>query len=91
MTRTVPTSDNDGFSLAQCLADRRLARKIRLALHATGRNTLRRCEIAVYADVAVLRGRVPSFHLKQLAQESVLHVDGVARVENELRVTRITS
>lgn len=88
MTRPVSTSGNHSLPLAQRLADLRLAREIRLALQALGRNTLRRCEIAVRADVAVLRGRVPSFHLKQLAQEFVLRVDGVARVANELRVTR---
>jgi len=36
--------------------------------------------------VVVLRGRVPSFHLKQLAQEVVRHTDGECRIVNDLEV-----
>lgn len=42
------------------------------------------CE--VHGSRVVLEGSVPSYHLKQLAQAFVLKVDGVARVENRLRV-----
>lgn len=34
----------------------------------------------------ILRGSVPSYHLKQLAQVHALRVDGVGRVENRLEV-----
>lgn len=36
--------------------------------------------------IVVLRGRVPTFHLKQLAQEVVRHTDGECRIVNELEV-----
>jgi hypothetical protein len=36
--------------------------------------------------VAVLRGRVPSYYLKQLAQESVRRLDGTCVIVNELEV-----
>jgi osmotically-inducible protein OsmY len=34
----------------------------------------------------ILRGSVPSYHLKQLAQVHALRVEGVARLENRLEV-----
>ncbi len=36
--------------------------------------------------ILVLRGRLPSFYYKQLAQEAVARVRGVARVVNEIEV-----
>jgi osmotically-inducible protein OsmY len=33
-----------------------------------------------------LRGQVPSFYLKQLAQEAVIGIDGVRQVVNEIEV-----
>lgn len=37
-------------------------------------------------DTAVLRGRVPSYYLKQIAQTVAGDVDGVERVVNEIDV-----
>ena len=34
----------------------------------------------------ILRGSVPSYHLKQLAQEHALRVEGIGRLENRLEV-----
>lgn len=36
--------------------------------------------------VLVLRGRVPSYYCKQLAQETVAHVPGVTEVANAIEV-----
>lgn len=36
----------------------------------------------------VLRGRLPSFYLKQLAQEAVAGLDGVREIVNEVEVER---
>jgi osmotically-inducible protein OsmY len=36
--------------------------------------------------VLVLRGRVPSFYLKQLAQERVTSLDGISKVVNQIEV-----
>jgi osmotically-inducible protein OsmY len=36
--------------------------------------------------VLVLRGRLPSYYLKQVAQEAVGRLAGVDRVENQIRV-----
>jgi osmotically-inducible protein OsmY len=38
-------------------------------------------------DALVLAGTVPTFHLKQIAQELAAHTRGVAKVENRLQVT----
>jgi len=38
------------------------------------------------AGVLVLRGQVPTFYQKQLAQEAVLRVEGVAQVVNQVDV-----
>ena len=39
--------------------------------------------------VLFLRGRVPSFYDKQVAQETVARVDGVAQVVNETEVAAL--
>ena len=36
--------------------------------------------------VLVLHGQVPTFFQKQLAQEAVLHLEGIAKVVNEVEV-----
>jgi hypothetical protein len=37
-------------------------------------------------DVLVVRGRLPSFHLKQMLQSLLGKVEGVARVDNRVHV-----
>jgi hypothetical protein len=37
-------------------------------------------------DVLVVHGRLPSFHLKQLLQNVLARLDGVARVDNRVHV-----
>jgi hypothetical protein len=36
--------------------------------------------------VLVLRGRLPTYYLKQVAQEAVAHLEGVQGVENQIQV-----
>ena len=44
-----------------------------------------------YLDgVLILRGRLPTYYLKQLAQESVADLDGVDRIENQIQVVTPT-
>jgi hypothetical protein len=43
-------------------------------------------------EVLVLRGCLPSYYLKQIAQEVVTHqVQGVGRLDNQIRVVRPAS
>ena len=50
------------------------------ALHFVG------CEVS--GNRVILDGVVPSYHLKQLAQEFAQRVEGVGRIENRLEVKR---
>jgi len=47
---------------------------------------LRKVTCSVHDGVLVLRGRVPTYYLKQLAQTIGTSTDGVQQVINDLRV-----
>ena len=63
-----------------------LSAEIERALHATGYRPLRGVDIAIHCEVVFLRGRVPTYHMKQLAQAAALAVPGVCEVRNELDI-----
>lgn len=48
---------------------------------------LRRISCECKHGVLFLRGRLLSFHEKQVAQETVARIDGVTQVVNEIEVT----
>ncbi len=56
------------------------------ALRSTGYQCLRGIEVIVDYGVAILRGHVSSFHMKQVAQTVARVVPGVREVRNELNV-----
>lgn len=66
--------------------DVHLARRIDHALRATTYLELRKLDILVEGRVAILRGTVPSYFLKQIAQTAALGVSGVCELQNELDV-----
>jgi hypothetical protein len=72
--------------LAHDLMDMDLAERIVRALRATGYPPLRAVEVAVRDRRVVLRGRVPSFYMKQIAQAAVLAVPGACALCNALDV-----
>jgi osmotically-inducible protein OsmY len=83
----------DGFptslrSLVQALEDLALAERVERALHATGYPALRRIAVTVHARVVILEGRVSTYHLKQVAQETALTVAEAQQVCNNLEVAR---
>ncbi len=47
---------------------------------------LRRVTCENRGDVLVLKGTVPTYHLKQIAQELAAHTCGVRAVKNEVHV-----
>ncbi len=49
--------------------------------------TLKRIRCEVQEDIVVLRGRLPSYFLKQMAQTLCGQVLGVRSVRNEIEVT----
>ncbi len=64
------------------------AERVRLALSAAGYGPLRHVEVTVQAGAVFLTGQVPSYHLKQLAQEAALAALATHRVRNDLAVAR---
>jgi osmotically-inducible protein OsmY len=65
-----------------------LAERVERALRATGYGPLRDIQVAVQPRLVILGGRVPSYHLKQVAQTTALTVLGAHQVRNDLDVTR---
>jgi hypothetical protein len=56
------------------------------ALRASPYFPLRAIRCRCDGDVIVLEGRVSSYHHKQLAQETVAHLDGMPTIVNEIGV-----
>ena len=65
-----------------------LQETIELALRACGYLDLRELDVTVHGKDVVLRGRLPSYFLKQMAQTTVLRVQGISRLDNEIDVIR---
>ncbi len=65
---------------------RTTAQAARECLATSPYHPLRRIFCEYDRGILVLRGRLPSFYYKQLAQEAVARVRGVARVVNEIEV-----
>ena len=59
---------------------------IQEALLLTGYGELRRVEVECDGDAVTISGRVPTYYLKQLAQNAALDVPGIERFFNELVV-----
>jgi hypothetical protein len=49
---------------------------------------LRTVSCDFHHGVLILRGCLPTYYLKQLAQEAVAHLNGVDRIENLIQVVR---
>jgi hypothetical protein len=60
------------------IASERVLLEARRRLRATGHRALRQVECEYFNGVVVLRGRVPTYYAKQIAQ-AVLLIDPVAR------------
>lgn len=69
------------------VTDAELEVTVRLALRST-HFPLRAVDVVVTAGRVILIGRIPSFYLKQVAQEAARRVPGVSGFENRLVVER---
>ena len=49
---------------------------------------LRGIQVESEGDTLVLKGAVASYYMKQLLQESLRHVEGLARIENHVKVVK---
>lgn len=66
--------------------DARKLRQIRESWAASGYRILQRVELDLDNGRLALRGSVPSFYLKQLAQHTALSVPGIQEIDNQLHV-----
>jgi osmotically-inducible protein OsmY len=51
-------------------------------------SALRTVSCEYYEGVLILRGRLPTYYLKQLAQEVMREMDGVLEIANQVHVVR---
>jgi osmotically-inducible protein OsmY len=72
--------------LARNPDDVHLAESIGSALRATGYGALRTIDVTVEGPIVYLVGGVPSYYLKQIAQETARTLTGVRRIHNDLNV-----
>jgi osmotically-inducible protein OsmY len=79
-------ADGAATLLTQRVVDLDLAARVGCALRATGYAPLRGVEVTVHERLVILRGHVPSYHLKQVAQGTALAVLGAQEVRNDLEV-----
>jgi osmotically-inducible protein OsmY len=70
----------------QGLVDLCLAERVKRALRAAGYPPLRAVEACACGPLVVLRGRVASYYLKQVAQATALGVPGVGQLRNDVEV-----
>jgi osmotically-inducible protein OsmY len=73
----------------RCCSDRseQVVREAQECLDQSSYSLLRQVSVEYERGVLFLRGRLPNYYHKQLAQEAVRRVDGVAHVVNEIEVS----
>jgi osmotically-inducible protein OsmY len=71
---------------AESQEDLHLAGRVESALHVTGYCAMRNLQVSVQARVVILAGRLPSYHLKQVAQTAAQGVPGIHQIINDLEV-----
>lgn len=64
----------------------RLRQEVTAALRNSGYPMLRYIHIATEGSAVILQGKVPNFHMKQLAQAVVIQTKGVGLIRNDLIV-----
>jgi osmotically-inducible protein OsmY len=83
---SLPAAARNELFPDRSLEDLRRQQRITKALRTSGHRALATVRCEVSGSLAVLRGAVSSYYLKQLAQAAALQVDGVRKVENLIEV-----
>jgi osmotically-inducible protein OsmY len=73
-------------SSGNCFDNSSLGKLVRMALDNTGLAWLKRIEVLTDGGTVILRGKVPSFYLKQMALFSIRSVTGLDMIRNEILV-----
>jgi osmotically-inducible protein OsmY len=76
----------DASTRAAELANLDLFSRIDQALRTTGYSPLSNLHILAAAGIVVLRGAIPSYYMKQIAQAAVAGIPGIREVHNLLEV-----
>jgi hypothetical protein len=76
-TRPITSFQVNPFTITE-LAERKL--------HSKPYQALKNVSCGLEDDVLVLQGRLPSYYLKQVAQEAVVRLEGVGAVDNQIQV-----
>ena len=71
---------------ADWLQDSEWVYEARQVLRATGYPQFRSIEVMITDGIATIRGTVPTYYLKQMAQSVLMDLEGVRAVQNELAV-----
>lgn len=66
--------------------DTELVRNVEQALAASGYMQLRAVEVKVHEGLVTLKGRVPTYYLKQMAQSVAMQHEGVEMLQNNIEV-----
>ncbi|MCA9124718.1 MAG: BON domain-containing protein [Planctomycetaceae bacterium] len=80
------TRQRNDFEPTKAAVKSKVADEAGRRLQATHYAALRGVSCEFHEGMLVLRGTVPSFHLKQVAQEIVLKIEGVGALVNALEV-----
>jgi osmotically-inducible protein OsmY len=64
-----------------------VAKSVQRSLEKSGYHVLRTISFSCERGVLFLRGQLPTYFHKQLAQEAVRRIDGVRRIVNQIEVT----
>ncbi len=84
---SIPNVPDDWIIKARKTIERTVAARLRQSPYPS----LRRISCRLGDSALILRGRVPSYYMKQVAQIIAVSVDGVSVVQNELEVYRTAS
>jgi osmotically-inducible protein OsmY len=82
------SSRRKGPTARRSESDTRLRARAEDRLHSQPYHTLHQVICKVEAGALILSGRLPSWYLKQRAQEAVAGLEGIRRVDNRIEVVR---
>jgi osmotically-inducible protein OsmY len=83
------SSRRKGSTARRSESDTRLRARAEDRLHGQPYHALHQVVCEVEAGTLILSGRLPSWYLKQRAQEAVAGLEGVRRVDNRIEVIRL--
>ena len=87
LAKIATASPRSGPTMVSLIQERETLRAmVESYMRHSGYHELRGVSCDFHEGVLILRGRVPSYYLKQLAQSLVFHLEGVQELSNRLEV-----